>query len=138
MEFLREALGGDFDLFKEKIDAYNLEHPESIIDPVNLAGGEYVPADEVRRIKTDSAVDLRLIGSGAKNASLVKKLLDFDKISLSGSTLDGFDEQIETLKSENPYLFSDGKSATGMRQGSAKPTYPGFMRTILDNQAKRK
>ncbi len=136
MEFLRNALGDDFDLVKEKIDAYNLENPDNIIDPVNLTDGEYVPRSEVLRLRTDNAVEMQLLRCGAKNVGLVKKLIDFEKISLSGSSLSGFDEQVTELKKENPYLFSDGKTSTGMRQGGGKQT-PGFFRTILDNHAKR-
>ena len=141
MDFLKPVLGDDFEAFKERLDAYNLENPENTVVIADISGGDYIPVAEaeenIRRIKTENAVDLRLARCGARNPALVSKLLDFSSISLDGHTLRGFDEQLEEIKRENPFLFSQ-KSSTGMRQGSPTPSpYGGFMRAVKENQARR-
>ncbi len=137
MEFLREALGEDFDGFAEKLSCYNAENPDRVIELVNLAAGEYIPAAEADRLRLENAIELELIRSGTKDSRLIRKLIDTDTVSFRDGELTGLDVQLERLKKDNPYLFSETKVSTGMRQGTAKPSHAGFFKAILDNQAKR-
>ena len=55
--------------------------------------------------KKDSAIDLALTTAKARNNKAVRALLDVDNLELDGSTLKGLDKQLETLQTDNPYLF---------------------------------
>lgn len=73
---------------------------------------------ELDGIKFNSALELKLASSGAKNPKALKGLLDMDKIHYEDGALVGFSEQLETIKKENDYLFGDISASTGMPQGS--------------------
>ncbi|MBQ8825635.1 MAG: phage scaffolding protein [Oscillospiraceae bacterium] len=68
--------------------------------------------------KFNSALELKLASSGAKNSKALKGLLDMEKIKFEDGQLIGFDEQLETIKKDNDYLFGSTPSSTGMSQGS--------------------
>lgn len=73
---------------------------------------------ELDGIKFNSALELKLASSGAKNPKALKGLLDMDKIKLDNDNITGFDEQLEAIKKDNDYLFGDVQTSTGMSQGS--------------------
>lgn len=73
---------------------------------------------ELDGIKFNSALELGLASSGAKNPKTLKGLLDMDKIHYADGVLTGFSEQLETIKKENEYLFGDISVSTGMPQGT--------------------
>jgi len=55
--------------------------------------------------KTDSAIELALTNAKAKNIKTVLPLLDAEKLALDGNMLKGMDKQLETIKTDNPFLF---------------------------------
>lgn len=63
-------------------------------------------AKQITSLKFDHALDGALAGAKAKNAKAVKALLQSDilKLQEDGSIM-GLKEQLETIKSENDYLF---------------------------------
>lgn len=72
------------------------------------------------KVQFDSALDVALAGSGAKNTKALRALLDMEKITFEDGKLGGFDEQLETIKSENDYLFEASKpGAGGIRHGGS-------------------
>lgn len=77
---------------------------------------------ELDSIKFNSALELKLASSGAKNPKALKGLLDMDKIHYEDGALTGFAEQLETIKKENDYLFGDTTTSTGMTQGNGGNT----------------
>lgn len=145
MDFLKEALGEDFDSFKEKIEKYNEEN-ESQLKLANLSEGGYVSrekydalAGQIEKAKSEGeqiykeeleqlkvkmaeaekrhAVDMAIKNSGAKNLTAVRALLD-----LENTDAESIEKQLEIIRGENDYLFEKplGAGTTGMRQGSAK------------------
>ena len=62
---------------------------------------------KVQAIKFEHALKDALAAAKAKNPKAVKALLEMDKIKFSedGNSLEGLDEQLETIKQENDYLF---------------------------------
>ena len=60
---------------------------------------------ELDKLKFNSALELKLASSGAKNPKALKGLLDMDKIHYEDGSLTGFAEQLEIIKKENDYLF---------------------------------
>lgn len=74
--------------------------------------------EQLKQTKFNSALDLALAGSGARNAKALRGLLDMDKIKFDNDELSGFSEQLEQIKAENDYLFeAEKQKAGGMRQG---------------------
>jgi hypothetical protein len=62
---------------------------------------------KIQSLKFEHALEENLRLSGAKNLKAVKALLELDSIKFSedGSKLEGIVEQLETVKTENNYLF---------------------------------
>lgn len=145
MDFLKDALGEDFDSFKEKIEKYN-EQNENQLKLANLSEGGYVSRekydalavqvekaknenaqaykDELDKLKEqmaetekNHAIDMAIKNAGAKNLTAVKALLN-----LENSDVQSIEKQLEIVRSENDYLFEKPLTTgtTGMRQGSAK------------------
>lgn len=65
-------------------------------------------ADNIKKIRLDNALDIALMGAGAKNNKAVKALLNLDgaKIGEDGKVV-GLDEQLKALKdaSDSSFLF---------------------------------
>ena len=137
MEFLKQILKEDYDLFAEKINAYNQANPQSPVQIADVSGGGYIEKSvhesmllqleeanghktalekEIKKCRFDAALDMALTKAGAKNNIAARALLgditDTDKIL----------ESVESLKRENPYLF-DSPLSTGMSQGSPAATF---------------
>src|SRR5690625_1946261 len=53
----------------------------------------------------DFTLDKALINAGVRNAKAVKALLDTESIKLDGDKLLGLDDQLESLKESDDYLF---------------------------------
>lgn len=68
---------------------------------------------KVAALKFDHALDGALAGMKAKNPKAVKALLDMETLKKAydekTGTILGFDEHIKPVKTENEYLFEDGK-----------------------------
>ena len=56
---------------------------------------------KLSKVQFDSALDVALAGSGAKNAKALRALLDMEKITFADGKLSGFDEQLDSIKAEN-------------------------------------
>ncbi len=72
---------------------------------------------DIAKIKYDSALDVALVSSKTKNPKALKGLLDLEKIKLDGDKLTGFDEQLETIKKSDAYLFGDDPTDGGIEHG---------------------
>ena len=51
-------------------------------------------------------VDKILSSSKAKNVDVLKKQIDFEKVTLDGEEIKGLNEQIEALQKSDSYLFN--------------------------------
>ena len=137
MEFLKHILKDDYDMFVEKINAYNEANPENAVQLADISGGGYIEKavhegvvseleaanshkttleTEIKKCRFDAALDIALTKAGARNTIAARALMDgvtdTEKIS----------ESVEVLKRENPYLF-DTPLSTGMSQGSPAGTF---------------
>lgn len=75
---------------------------------------------DIEKMKLDYAIERELRNAKAKNVKAVKALLDLDKVKLDGESLLGLTEQLETTKTDAPYLFDeadDPKPGTGAGTG---------------------
>lgn len=80
---------------------------------------------DVAKLRRDSALDMYLVGRGARNIKAVRALLDDEKIKMDGETLIGAQEQVDSLAQSDSYLFSAKEEpkpqtpeAEGPRMGS--------------------
>lgn len=77
---------------------------------------------KMSELKKNTAIDIKLKDARAKNIKAVKALLDLNKISLDGENLIGIDEQLETLKEKESYLFGEDKLIGGEPNKGGTPT----------------
>lgn len=61
---------------------------------------------KLEETKLNHGVEMALKDSGAKNLKAVRALLDFDTIKLTDEGLQGLSEQLESVKTENDYMFN--------------------------------
>lgn len=122
----------DADIQKAKKDA--VPEGKSLVDTSEF---ETLKADKEKlekdfsQHKFDSALELKLATSGARNPKTVKALLDVSKLELGEDGLTGFDEQLEAIKAENDYLFA-APGAGGMPQGGKEPQLSGVEKAFMD------
>ena len=77
----------------------------------------------IATLKKESAIDVALLKAGAKNSKAAKALLDAEKIELAeDGTIKGLDEQLETIRTENDFLF---QPAEPQEQGKPRIVNPG-------------
>lgn len=85
--------------------ATQLEALQSELDD-NKAKGEA----KLLEVQMGYELDAALTKGGALNSKATKALLDMDAIKFDDGKLTGLDEQLETVKKDNPYLFQEVKT----------------------------
>lgn len=73
---------------------------------------------DIAGVRKNSAIDLALAASKAKNSKAARALLNLDAVTMDGDKLIGLDEQLKTMKKENPWMFDDGGAAEGDNGGT--------------------
>lgn len=100
---------GDVDAMKLELDKWKAE-------------AEKVKGDSERNkqeMTVDFALEKALLQSKAKNSKAVRALIEVDKISISeDGEITGLSEQLETIKSENDFLFESEDSVPRIVTGS--------------------
>lgn len=82
---------------------------------------------QVKKLQLDSKVETTLLGAKAKSTKAVRALLDESKISLDGENVLGLNEQLETLKQSDAYLFEQIETkpqGNGFHSGALNPDTP--------------
>ena len=97
---------------------------------------------QVKAIQLDSAVDVALAKSGVLYPDLVKKAMDVTKLDFKDGKLEGYDEQIESMKESYANLFTaPTTTTTAESKTSYKPnggtattkTYDSFADAVRAN-----
>ena len=86
-------------------------------------------ADSIAKLKLDNAVDLALLGAGAKNNKAVKALLNLEKAVIGADgKVAGLDEQLTALKKaeDSSFLFETTGKFKGVNPGGKKGQEPDF------------
>lgn len=92
---------------------------ESADDWKQKAEDAKAEADQkIQSMQFDYAISDAITGAKAKNAKAVKALLNMDSLKFNDGEIIGLDKQIETLKSENDYLFESDKPAPKIVKGT--------------------
>lgn len=110
LEELKGAAGTSEEL-KKKLD-------EAIAK--NKADSEQAAA-ELAVYKKDNAVNMQLMKLGAKNIKAVKALIDLGKVSIDGENVIGLQEQLEAVKTSDPYLFEPAITGREPYSGDKTP-----------------
>ncbi len=107
-----ESLQKQLDEANKQIESFKALKPEELQKAVEdwKTKAENAQKDAEKRIaemKFSHALDGALVGAKAKNPTAVKALLKTDELKLAedGSTIIGFDEQVEKIKTDNDFLF---------------------------------
>lgn len=79
---------------------------------------------KIAEIKKTSAIELALTQAGARNIKAAKALLDSDKLELTDEGIKGLDEQLNTLKESDGYLF-EGETTPPPNPDQKKATFQG-------------
>lgn len=64
---------------------------------------------KLQKQSLDSKIDFALTTAKAKNLTAVKALLKHEEIKLDGDKLLGFDDQLQSVIKDNPYLFGEAE-----------------------------
>lgn len=73
---------------------------------------------KIQAMQFDYALSEALTGAKAKNTKAVKALLNIDGLKFNEGEIIGLDKQLDTLKSENDYLFESDKPAPRIVKGT--------------------
>lgn len=73
---------------------------------------------ELEAVKKDSKIEIALVNAGARNIKSVKANLNLENVKLDGENLLGLDEQLETLKKSDAYLFTTTKVVNKGAEGA--------------------
>lgn len=79
---------------------------------------------KIAEIKKTSAIELALTQAGARNIKAAKALLDSKKLELTDEGIKGLDEQLNTLKESDGYLF-EGETTPPPNPDQKKATFQG-------------
>lgn len=116
-----ETLEEDIKEKNTKIDSYKTieEDKKKISDELETIKKEAADKDY------NIALDTVLKEANSKNNKLVKALLDKEKITFKDGKLEGINEQLETIKKENDFLFEKKvKGIPDFGTGGKTPTEP--------------
>lgn len=61
--------------------------------------------EKLKQQKLESEIDKALLKNKARNPKAVKALLEMDKVEVTNEGINGLDEQLESIKENDDYLF---------------------------------
>lgn len=87
----------------------------------------------------DHTLENSLSGAKVRNTKAVKALLDMDTIKLDGDSLKGLDDQLNTIRESDPYLFEseqpeEPKPSFTVGNHSRQSTGDAFAQALLGKQ----
>ncbi|HSH35761.1 phage scaffolding protein [Schnuerera sp.] len=112
-----ETIKAEKETLEEQLETANKEiesYKEMDIEGIKKAAEDYKikfetaqteAQKELEKIKFNHALENALKGAKAKNVKAVKALLDLEGLKLNEDKIIGLDEQLESIKTENDYLF---------------------------------
>jgi len=67
---------------------------------------EKTSKEDIANVKKGFMIDKEIASSNPRNAEIVKKQIDLDKVTFDGEKITGLSEQLEALKKDADYLFN--------------------------------
>lgn len=128
----------ELQLSKEVIDSIMAEYGKSFTSKDNeiLELKELLESkdNEFSSYKNDSILSNKLKELNIKNEKAFKALLDFEKISYEDNDILGLDEQVESLKKSDAYIFEE-KVETKIKIQGLTPSISNVDSDLKDNSA---
>lgn len=95
----------------KKFDGVDVDELKGKIEQLNgdLTTKENEYQTKIADMKFNSVLDGAISKSGARNAKAVKALLDLDSLKTSKNQADDIKKALETVKSENGFMFGSGE-----------------------------
>lgn len=94
--------------------------------------------EKIKKLQFDTVLNSALKGANAKDAKLIRALLDETKLTVDGENVIGLKEQLDAIKKERDYLFEKEVKGTGsFVSGGGDPT-PGNSTNIASELGKQR
>jgi len=113
--------GMDIDAIKKSAEEYKTKYEEA----------DKKSKEDLAELRKSHAIDLALLNTyRAKNVKSVKANLNLENIKLDGDKLIGFDDQVESLRKSDSYLFDieekidDGNDGDSSKKKETVPPNP--------------
>lgn len=99
----------------KKFDGVNVEEMKNTIETLNsdLQKKETEYQNKIADMEFNSVLDGAITKSGAKNAKAVKALLDLEALKNSKNQAEDITKALESVKSENDFMFTDSDNRSG-------------------------
>ena len=107
---------------QEAVKKYDVADPEQLKQ--SLADLQKKYDADITQAKLDSALELALVQSKARNTKAVRALLKAEAIKLDGDKVLGLDDQLAGLKKEAAYLFEDEAAKTEIKVSGGQHQEP--------------
>lgn len=132
IEKIMAEVSADSKVFSDAEENYKKEI-EKLNGDLTLARGETEELKgKIQKMDFDYKLNSELAQTGVKNVKALTGFLDFEKLTLENGRVAGLEEQIKAIKEENPYLFGNEPSSTGMAQGAGMSLEDGFLKNLRD------
>lgn len=86
---------------EDKVSKEDFEKLQSKYDELEKSSKE-----DIANVKKGFMIDKEIASSNPRNAEIVKKQIDLDKVTFDGEKITGLSEQLEALKKDADYLFN--------------------------------
>jgi chromosome segregation ATPase len=106
----------------EELEAQNQEQKEEYENKIQQQEEEY--QNKIEQQNFENSLELALRDAQAKNPQAVKALLDTEEIKFDGDKLLGLEDQIESLKENESYLFGEEQIIGNSPSGDGKTPSP--------------
>lgn len=108
----------------KKFDGVNVEEIKNTIETLNsdLQKKETEYQNKIADMEFNSVLDGAIAKSGAKNSKAVKALLDLDALKTSKNQAEDIKTALESVKSENDFMFNESGAWGERHKGSMDDT----------------
>lgn len=117
----------------KKFEGVDVESLKSEIEKLNtdLKNKESEYQTKIADMEFNSVLDGAISKSGAKNATAVKALLDLDSLKTSKNQADDITKALESVKSENGYMFGSDEPFQNPVKGTGDPIPTGITKKMF-------
>lgn len=98
----------------------------------DLATKEKEYQDKIADMEFNAVLDSAITKSGARNAKAVKALLDLDSLKTSKNQADDITKALESVKSENDYMFSSNEPFQNPVKDTGNSQVKGKRMSLID------
>lgn len=104
------AAGETIQELRRTVQKYDGKDPDKLSEELNSLQQKY--ESDLQTARLDHALDVELMGAGARDVRAVKPFLDPSLLKLDNGKLLGLEEQLSALKTERDFLFQPAQPET--------------------------